>query len=198
MTAFGVRLLTAVLLLPLVACHPTPELPDRAQSTAPTTPVLSQPVPATDGPALAAATGTAGCTDPQGDVKGVDLVTARITGDGHRLTIVFKLAKPLPANGYLTFGATGSADLTTAYFLSPDPAGKVKQFYWELTQKPVYLDDRRIVGSTVTLVFPAVSLEGFSSRWQWQAAVGTASNGIRTTTDQCPGETQVGLNKFPG
>ncbi|MEV8372368.1 hypothetical protein AB0P21_06495 [Kribbella sp. NPDC056861] len=197
MTAFGVRLLTAVLLLSLAACDPTP---DQAQSTAPTTPVLSQPVPATDGPALAAATGTAGCTDPQGDVKSVDLVSTRITGDGHRLTIVFKLAKALPANGYLTFDAIASGDRSTLYFLSPNRAGQLKQFYWEFDQLPVYVDDVQIVGSTITLVFPAVSLKGLPARWQWQAKVGIAEpGGGKTETDSCPDVTRViGMNQFPG
>ncbi|MEV6412483.1 hypothetical protein [Kribbella sp. NPDC051718] len=202
MTGFGTRLLAAALLLTLVGCDPAIDVPDQSQRTTatPSRPVMSQAAPATGGPAIAAASGTAECADPKGEVKGVDLTAVRITGDGHRLAIVFQLAKALPANGYLSLGATGTADRSAIYFLSPDKTGKARQFYWLFDQPPVSLNDVRIAGSTITLVFPAASLKGFPAHWTWHAAVGVMGSGDRRIeSDTCPDVTrQIGLNKFPG
>lgn len=161
---------------------------------------MSGTAPATGGAAIPAASGTASCADPKGEVKGVDLTSVRISGDGHRLTIVFQLARALPANGYLSLAATGSADLSAIYFLSPDKSGKLKQFYWDFNQPPVYVNDFRIVGPTITLVFPAESIKGFPVRWVWHAAVGVVrADSSRVETDACPDVSkQIGLNKFPG
>jgi hypothetical protein len=177
------------------ACGPADADSDQSSPTTPTTPVLSQPMPATGGPALVQAQGTASCTDPAGDVKGPDLVSVRVSGDGHRLEVTFELAA-LPSKGYLRFGPISGAD-QAAIFQGTLVNSKIsKQFFWVLGQRPVYVTDAAIAGSTVTLGFPAESLQAFQSTWQWNAQVGTEAN---QPTDTCPDPMKgVGGVKFPG
>ena len=140
---------------------------------------------------------TSACEDTRGDGGPMDLLSTTIT-TGDSVVVTADLAGPIPRNDTVTVSVmVQSRDGDTFRILAVKWVNgrAVNQYVYSLNginerQHNAPPSGVRVHGKTVTMTFPASTMDDLGGRWTWAAFTGARSrytDASGTDVDACPG-----------